>query len=85
MRGTIFAVNVGRLSYYPAILARTDRNRSRLARVVRSMKAMDDSWGTYFELAYEFESLGNKTLPMVLRRGNGLRAAMKYARALAGD
>ncbi|WP_157695743.1 hypothetical protein [Caballeronia hypogeia] len=46
---------------------------------------MDDAWDKRFELVYEFESLGNRSLLQVMRRAVGFRAAMRYARALAGD
>ena len=82
---SVFAVGLGRNSYYPTLLLQTGRPRSRLARVIRAMNDMDDPWAKYFELTYAFESLGGKTLLQVLRRGSGLRAAMKYAPAQAGD
>lgn len=83
--GTVFAGKLGRGHFFPALLISTDRTAPRLARVIRAMRGMDDPWGKYFELRYAFESLGGKTLPQVLRRGSGLRVAMRYARALAGD
>lgn len=84
-RGTLFAIKMGRSSYYPAFFLRTDRLGFRLARVAQAMRAMDDAWDKRFELVYEFESLGNRSLLQVMRRAVGFRAAMRYARALAGD
>ena len=55
----MFAIDMSRNRFYPALFLRNDRLGSRLARVVRAMRAMDDAWGYYFELGYEFESLGN--------------------------
>lgn len=57
---TIFATKIGRDYLYPALFIRRDRVGSRLARVTREMSAMNDAWAILFELAYEFESLGNR-------------------------
>ncbi|MEC5407636.1 hypothetical protein VOM14_18975 [Paraburkholderia sp. MPAMCS5] len=84
-KGTVFAVVVGRRRFFPLLFIPTDRTASRLARVTRSMMGMKDPWARYFELTYPFESLDGKTLAKFQRRGNGLRVAIKYARALAGD
>jgi len=82
---TIFATKIGRDYFYPALFIRRDRLGSRLARVTRAMSAMNDAWAMFFELAYPFESLGNRTLPQVMRRAVGFRAAMRYARQLAAE
>ncbi|MDR5794209.1 helix-turn-helix domain-containing protein [Caballeronia sp. LZ008] len=83
--GTMFAIVIGRARYYPAFFARNDRLGTRLARVCGAMKPTDDAWGAYFELVYRFESLGSRTLLQVMRRAVGFRAAMRYARAFAGN
>ncbi|AQH01376.1 hypothetical protein A9R05_21320 [Burkholderia sp. KK1] len=81
---TVFGIDIGRERRYPAIFLRADRLGSRLARVVRAMSGLD-AWRKYFELTYRFESLGNRSLLQVMHRAVGFRAAMRYARALAGD
>jgi len=83
--GTMFAIAIGRNRYYPALFARNDRLGTRLARVSQAMSSMADPWCAYFELVYQFESLGSRTLLQVMGRAVGFRAAMRYARALASN
>lgn len=85
MHGSMFAIRVGRERLYPAFFVRNDRLGLRLARVCRAMSRMNDAWGAYLELTYRFESLDNRSLLQVISRAAGFRAAMRYARALAGD
>lgn len=83
--GTVFRVRIGRNDFYPALYLRPNRPASRLARISRAMRSMDNAWGMYFELTHRFESLGNRTLLQAMRRATGFRAVMRYARALGGN
>ncbi|WP_250452517.1 hypothetical protein [Caballeronia sp. ATUFL_M2_KS44] len=75
-------IRVGRQVFYPVLFLRQDRLAARCARITRAMNPREDPWTTIFELVYAFWSLGNKTLPQVMRRNAGYRAVHQYARAV---
>lgn len=82
---SMFVIVSGRDTLYPALFICQTRPASRLLRLARIMSAMNDPWAAYFELTYTFESLGNRSLLQVMHRAAGFRAAMRYARRLAGE
>lgn len=84
-QGDVFAVEIARNQYYPAVLASARGvHLSRLNRICRRMRTLP-VWLRYDPLRTKKGSLGGKTILQLLSRGAGYRRARRYVQAIVAD